>query len=87
MAWTGRIEENKNWREFLLIGHKLVQDNPNTELLFEDPTLSKLEERDKFQEKRNRLNIEKNLTIHASVVNKEMSNYFSRFRRVFMYHF
>ncbi|CAN7578472.1 glycosyltransferase [Peribacillus frigoritolerans] len=79
VAWIGRIEDNKNWKEFLLIGQKLVHDNPNTELyMFEDPTLSKPEERDKFQEMRKRLNIEKNLTIHANVPNTEMSSYFSK---------
>jgi glycosyltransferase involved in cell wall biosynthesis len=79
VAWIGRIEDNKNWKEFLLIGQKLIQDNPDIELyMFEDSTLSKPEERTCFEEMRKKLNIESNLTILDNVPNTEMSNYFSK---------
>jgi glycosyltransferase involved in cell wall biosynthesis len=79
IAWIGRIEDNKNWREFLQIGHKLIKDNPNIELyMFEDPTLSTPEERKSFEVMRKKLNLDKNLTIHTNVPNDEMSNYFSK---------
>ncbi|MBM7586929.1 glycosyltransferase involved in cell wall biosynthesis [Bacillus pakistanensis] len=79
VAWIGRIEDNKNWREFLLIGHRLVQDNPNIELyMFEDPTLSTREERESFAAMRKKLNIDKNLTVFSNIPNKDMSHYFSK---------
>ncbi|RBP90496.1 glycosyl transferase family 1 [Cytobacillus firmus] len=78
-AWIGRIEDNKNWKEFLLIGQRLVQDNPNIELyMFEDPTLSHPEERILFQSMVKQLNLDNHLTIHANIPNTEMSHYFSK---------
>ncbi|MCP3739188.1 glycosyltransferase family 4 protein [Rossellomorea sp. BNER] len=79
VAWIGRIEDNKNWKEFLLIGKKLVDDNPNTELyMFEDPTLSKPEERERFETMKKKLNLNKNISLYANVPNNDMSNHFSR---------
>ncbi|ALC82137.1 MULTISPECIES: glycosyltransferase family 4 protein [Bacillus] len=78
IAWIGRIEDNKNWKEFLLIGKKLIEENPKTELyMFEDPTLSNPKERKQFEEMKNTLNLNKNLSLYANVPNKYMRNYFS----------
>lgn len=79
VAWIGRIEDNKNWREFLHIGHQLINlYNPNLKLyMFEDPTLSTPQERVAFQQLIHQLNLQQSLTIHSNVPHDKMSEYFS----------
>lgn len=79
IAWTGRIEDNKNWSEFLRIGSQLIKEfNPNLQLyMYEDPTISDAEERRKFNSLVNQLNLKKNLTIHPNVPNNQMAQHFS----------
>lgn len=79
VAWIGRLEDNKNWREFLDIGHKLVNDvNKDIQLyMFEDPTLSTAEERAAFQFKVQELNLDKHLTILPNIPHGNMADYFS----------
>ncbi|MDL0420414.1 glycosyltransferase [Caldifermentibacillus hisashii] len=80
VAWIGRIEDNKNWREFLFIGAKLIEKvNPNIQLyMFEDPTLSTQRERQKFEATISRLNLQNHVTLHANVPNENMAEYYSR---------
>jgi glycosyltransferase involved in cell wall biosynthesis len=79
IAWTGRIEDNKNWREFLHIGHQLINHyHPNLQLyMFEDPTLSTAKEREDFHQLIQGLNLGNNLTIHSNIPHKKMADYFS----------
>ncbi|MEK4064909.1 glycosyltransferase family 4 protein [Peribacillus sp. FSL R5-0717] len=79
IAWIGRIEDNKNWREFLQIGYRLIhKHNSNIQLLmFEDPTLSDPKERMKFKSLITQLNLSKYLTVHTNVPNSQMADYFS----------
>lgn len=79
IAWIGRIQDNKNWSEFLQIGHRLIQDHPDLEIwMFEDPSLSTQQDRASFEDMRNQLDINRNLTVLANVPNTEMSEYFSK---------
>ncbi|MDN4073664.1 glycosyltransferase family 4 protein [Fictibacillus terranigra] len=78
IGWIGRIEDNKNWREFLQIGHELMRHKPTIQLyMFEDPTLSTPTEREEFQQLIKRLNLQSNLTLHANIPNDQMADYFS----------
>ncbi|MED4164645.1 glycosyltransferase family 4 protein [Halalkalibacterium halodurans] len=79
IAWIGRIEDNKNWREFIRIGNQLItKHNPDIQLLmFEDPTISIPEERNKFNRLIQHLNLEKNLSLKANVSNDEMAKHMS----------
>ncbi|MFJ5760216.1 glycosyltransferase family 4 protein [Neobacillus sp. NPDC093182] len=79
VAWIGRIEDNKNWREFLHIGNRLVKNfNSNLQLhMFEDPTISSPMERKEFENLIQQLNLKRNLTIHSNVPNSKMADYFS----------
>ena len=79
IAWTGRIEDNKNWREFLHIGHQLINQNySNLKLyMFEDPSLSTAKDRADFHQLIQGLNLGNNLTIHSNIPHKEMADYFS----------
>ncbi|GAB1768904.1 glycosyltransferase [Priestia megaterium] len=78
IGWVGRLEENKNWRDFLSIGAALVQDNPSIQLwMFEDNTLSTPKERLAFEKKIKELELKNNLTIYANQPHSKMAEYFS----------
>ncbi|WP_176345118.1 glycosyltransferase [Priestia aryabhattai] len=79
IGWIGRIEDNKNWREFLQIGNQLIrQHNSKIRLhMFEDPTLSSPSERSKFESLVKELNLEGHLTINANIPNSQMAKHFS----------
>ncbi|MCU9614560.1 glycosyltransferase [Caldibacillus lycopersici] len=79
IAWIGRIENNKNWSEFLHIGHQLIEKyNPNIQLMiFEDPTLSSPDERQKFQQTIQTLNLTRNLIIHSNIPHERMATFYS----------
>jgi glycosyltransferase involved in cell wall biosynthesis len=79
IGWTGRIVDNKNWREFLHIGHRLIkQVNPNIQLyMFEDPTLGNPDERKRFFQLIRTLGLQKNLSLLHHVHHDKMPNYFS----------
>ncbi|TFE27843.1 glycosyltransferase family 4 protein [Cohnella luojiensis] len=41
LAWIGRLDDNKNWRDFLRLGSVVAQSVPNVALwVFSDPTLA-----------------------------------------------
>ena len=79
IAWIGRIDDNKNWREFLQIGHQLIRRyNSKIKLfMFEDHTLSLPSERQKFQKLIHDLNLKRNLTILSNIPHEQMADYFS----------
>ncbi|MCM3774137.1 glycosyltransferase [Priestia aryabhattai] len=78
IGWVGRLEENKNWRDFLSIGAALIHENPSIELwMFEDNTLSTAEERLAFEKKVEELGLKSNLTIYANQPHSKMAEYFS----------
>lgn len=79
VAWIGRIQDNKNWREFLQIGKELTNRlSSNIQLyMFEDPTLCTPEERGEFEKLIQQLNLEKHLTLHQNIPNTEMPEFFS----------
>lgn len=78
IAWLGRIEDNKNWREFLHIGHNLLPYYPNLKMwMFEDYNLSSPGEREQFMELISKLNLSKHLVLRSNVPNVEMQHYFS----------
>ncbi|CAI8947588.1 Glycosyltransferase [Priestia megaterium] len=79
IAWIGRIEDNKNWKEFLQIGSQLIKQHSSKIQLhmFEDPTLCELIERQKFEDLIKELNLENHLTLHANVPNSQMADHFS----------
>lgn len=78
IGWVGRLEENKNWRDFLIIGSRLSEHFPNLELwMFEDNTLSTNETRTKFDRMVGELNLQKRLTIYPNQPHSKMADYFS----------
>lgn len=78
VAWLGRIEDNKNWSEFLLIGNELRKSYPDIRLwMFEDDTLGTPAERVLFKQMIARLELENNLVIRANVPHSKMADYLS----------
>ncbi|WP_342045382.1 glycosyltransferase [Bacillus sp. OTU530] len=78
IGWVGRIEENKNWKDFLLIGAELIKENPSIQLwMFEDNTLGEKSERIAFEQKIDELNLQHNLTIYANQPHAKMADHFS----------
>ncbi|WMT40187.1 glycosyltransferase [Paenibacillus sp. D2_2] len=78
IAWVGRIEDNKNWREFLVIGHQLSYYYPDLEMLmFEDSNLSIPSEREQFTQMLDQLNLHGRVRLLSNVPNSEMRYYFS----------
>lgn len=78
IGWVGRLEENKNWKDFLLIGSQLIKENPAIQLwMFEDNTLGRKSERIAFEEKIDELNVRHNLTAHVNQPHDKMAEYFS----------
>ncbi|CAN7422364.1 glycosyltransferase family 4 protein [Rossellomorea sp. LjRoot5] len=78
MAWIGRLEDNKNWREFLHIGHQLAKKRDIQLYMFEDPSLSTPTERKEFIQLKSRLNLDKHVHILQNIPNNQMPGYFSR---------
>ncbi|WP_338776610.1 glycosyltransferase family 4 protein [Metabacillus sp. FJAT-52054] len=80
IGWIGRLEDNKNWREFLLIAHLFSNAFflDADFYMFEDHTLSAPEERAQFDALRNMLGLESKLTVLSNIPNQEMTEYFSR---------
>ena len=78
IGWVGRLEENKNWKDFLYIGAELIKENPSIQLwMFEDNTLSTKEERAAFNRKIDELNLRKHLIIYANQPHSKMAEHFS----------
>ncbi|WP_084042924.1 glycosyltransferase [Bacillus sp. J37] len=78
IGWVGRLEPNKNWKDFLLIGAKLIKEDPSIQLwMFEDNTLSAMKERAAFEQKIEELNLKNHLTIYANQPHRKMAEYYS----------
>jgi glycosyltransferase involved in cell wall biosynthesis len=78
-AWMGRLEENKNWREFLHIGFLLAQryDRSLVLWMFEDANLAQPGEREAFNELVHQLGLGPYLQLFSNVPHAEMENYLS----------
>lgn len=49
LAWIGRLEDNKNWRDFLRIAARIAREEPSVELwMIEDPHLAVPGEREQL---------------------------------------
>lgn len=80
IAWIGRIEDNKNWSEFLHIGSQIIKEyGSNIKLhMYEDPTIGDTEERKKFEMLVKQLNLQQHLVRYTNVANDQMDEHFSR---------
>ncbi|WP_438432085.1 glycosyltransferase family 4 protein [Gorillibacterium sp. sgz500922] len=78
LGWVGRLEKNKNWREFLQIGAGLLRHYPQLYLwMFDDDTLSEPGEKDAFEQMIRELSLQGRLIRHSNTPHELMADYFS----------
>ncbi|CAI6032193.1 glycosyltransferase family 4 protein [Cohnella sp. JJ-181] len=79
IAWVGRIEDNKNWLEFLLIGARLIRDYDRDirMRMYEDPALAVREERERMEQWIDQLGLREYITFYPNVPNADMRRHLS----------
>lgn len=78
IAWVGRLESNKNWREYLQIAKEIRSSKPNLHLwMFHDPQLASEEQKQLFNEELYRLGLNDRLVVFTNIPNHVMPVYYS----------
>ncbi|SEP02815.1 glycosyltransferase family 4 protein [Paenibacillus sp. OV219] len=78
IGWVGRIEANKNWREFLLIGSRLLNKFPESYLwIFGDATLNDPAEKEHFDRWVSGLQLQNKLITYSNIPHEQIADYFS----------
>ncbi|NRD78503.1 glycosyltransferase family 4 protein [Bacillus sp. BRMEA1] len=78
IGWVGRIEHNKNWSDFLEIGHRMIEENPHLYLwMFCDMDLSAPSEKERFESKVDQLELRSRLIRYVNVPQQLMADYYS----------
>ncbi|USB32468.1 glycosyltransferase [Paenibacillus sp. YPG26] len=79
LGWVGRLEKNKNWTEYLTIGHRLSQLIPDLELhMLTDETLAAPEEQHRFKKWVANWNLTHRLQTVSNVPHSQMPIQYSR---------
>ncbi|MFB9277970.1 glycosyltransferase family 4 protein [Cohnella cellulosilytica] len=77
LAWIGRLEDNKNWRDFLLVGAETIKRMPGVRLwMFSDPDLAEPGEADQLAQWTLRLGLGRHILHHSKVPNAQMPYYY-----------
>ncbi|MCC3377286.1 glycosyltransferase family 4 protein [Cohnella sp. REN36] len=78
IGWVGRIEANKNWRDYLHIGYELIRRDPHIQLwMFADASLNHLQEQVAFETMVAQLGLGSSIVRHSNVPYLVMSDYYS----------
>lgn len=78
LAWIGRIQANKNWKEFLQIGLELLRSQPELYLwMFQDDTLFDPEEKEAFDQFVAETGIGSKLILYSNIPHEHMADYLS----------
>ncbi|MFD1135028.1 glycosyltransferase family 4 protein [Paenibacillus sp. PDC88] len=78
IGWIGRIEQNKNWSEYLRIGFELRKQIPDLYLwMFDDDTLSDPSQKDYFEFSVRTLNLSERLIRYSNIPHELMADYLS----------
>lgn len=78
VAWIGRIEANKNWREFLLAGREILSRTGNVRLMmFADLSLAPEAERAEFGRALHGLGLAPHTELYSNVRNRMMPDFLS----------
>ncbi|WP_219640833.1 glycosyltransferase family 4 protein [Cohnella sp. CFH 77786] len=79
LAWMGRLEPNKNWRDFLKVGAETAKSVPNVHLwMFTDPAIARPGEPEQLQLLARRLDLQYRITHYHDIPNRLMPDYLSR---------
>lgn len=77
LTWIGRLEDNKNWRDFLLIGAEVIGRIPGVRLwMFSDPDLAEPGEADQLALWTAGLGLGHHIFHHHKVPNAQMPYYY-----------
>ncbi|AJS57465.1 glycosyltransferase family 4 protein [Paenibacillus sp. IHBB 10380] len=78
IAWVGRLEANKNWKEFLNISYQLLQIQPNIGIwMFQDANLFDERDRDEFTIMVQQLHLDSVIGYFSNIPHHEMPRYYS----------
>lgn len=78
IGWVGRIQANKNWREFLQIGQRLLAIHPELYLwMFQDDTLFEPEQKESFDQFVAQTGISSRLISYSNIPHEQMADYMS----------
>jgi L-malate glycosyltransferase len=78
IGWIGRIQANKNWREFLQLGQNLLNIHPELYLwLFQDNTLYDVPEKESFDQYIAHTGLSSRLISYSNVPHEQMADYLS----------
>lgn len=78
IGWVGRVEENKNWREFLEIGREMVKINPLIRLwMFIDNNLTTPKQGSEFKQLIDNYQLKGHLKINNNIPYQQMAEYYS----------
>ncbi|WP_281887458.1 glycosyltransferase family 4 protein [Paenibacillus sp. YYML68] len=78
VAWIGRIEVNKNWREFIEIGQRLLKTYPGLQLwMFGDMNQYEEDQQQLFDKLVSEYKLENRLIQHSNVPHALMADYLS----------
>ncbi|GGF59796.1 hypothetical protein GCM10010912_01310 [Paenibacillus albidus] len=78
IAWVGRLESNKNWREYLQIARQIRRSKPDLHLwMFHDPDLATEEEREAFDIELHASKQNDRLNVFTNIPNAQMPVYYS----------
>ncbi|WP_353957297.1 glycosyltransferase family 4 protein [Paenibacillus silvae] len=78
LAWVGRLEHNKNWREYLEICKAIIKKKPQARLwLFHDPTLANPEDEVMFRHMLAEYGLEDRIGIFINVPHSQMPTFYS----------
>ncbi|CDN44246.1 MULTISPECIES: glycosyltransferase family 4 protein [Paenibacillus] len=78
MGWVGRIEANKNWREFIAIGERLMDFKPDLRMwMFGDAALFEAPEQEAFQHWLATSPRASRVIRHSNIPHSQMADYMS----------
>lgn len=79
LGWVGRLEENKNWRDFLLLSAKMVSHYSNLRIwIFTDNNLNPPKEVRAFNRLVRSLGLTNHITTYSNIPHSQMPTYYSR---------
>src|SRR5690606_11175458 len=79
LAWMGRLEPNKNWRDYFRVGAMAAKKVPNLHLwMFTDPDLSAPGEPEQMERLKAELGLAGRITHYDKIPNWRMPDYLSR---------
>ncbi|MEH7380609.1 glycosyltransferase family 4 protein [Bacillus sp. JJ1533] len=78
VGWVGRLDQNKNWIEFLKIGASLREMFSNIQLwFFHDPTVISRKEQIKFSAWVQKFHLNEDLIVYENIQRENMAEYYS----------